>query len=186
MNISSLQNHSDKPVAIVRLRAIGHIALLVSAITLAAVMVLPLLLDASDNDYNRSTNMMLLAQDRLPYVMLAIGLLLVTATGITTWFITLYSSFRIAGPLYRFARNIELEIKEGPIPTIKIRAMDQLQVESEALANTVNSLQQHYQKIVDDCDKLCVQLNQTTPNKNRITCGIERLIQTNNHIKLPR
>lgn len=186
MNISFLQNQPDQPVTIVRLRAIGHIALLVSAITLAAAMILPLLLDASANNYNRSINMMLLTQDRLPCVMLIIGLLLVTATGITTWFIALYSSFRIAGPLYRFARNIELEINEGPIPIINIRATDQLQAESEALANTVNSLQQHYQKIAEDCDKLCAQLNQTTPDKKRIACGIKGLIQTSSQTKFPR
>ena len=76
--------------------------------------------------------------------MVAAGLLIVAVTGLVTWLIALYSSFRVAGPLYRLARNLEDAMARGPISAIPIRRSDKLQTEAHQFEQAVGALHAHY------------------------------------------
>jgi len=78
--------------------------------------------------------------------------------GLMTWFILLYSSARIAGPLFRFRKNLELEINEGPVPTIQLRKGDYLQDLSGKLSNTVEHLSERYSNQLQAVDALQQQI----------------------------
>lgn len=83
-------------------------------------------------------------QNLLPATLLT-ALVLLTATGLVTWLVALYSSFRIAGPLYRFARNLEATIADGPgRPLRPIRRTDELHAEAAALRAASTALAQQY------------------------------------------
>ncbi|WP_428605689.1 hypothetical protein [Sedimenticola sp.] len=98
--------------------------------------------------YLQSLSRLQISQERLMPLVLAAGLFLLTVSAFVTWLIALYSSFRIAGPLYRFTRNLEQELEhsnlERPVP---IRREDQLQTSGRLLAESVAALNEHYQEL---------------------------------------
>ena len=81
--------------------------------------------------YLQNVQSLAMTHRQLPMVMLAGGLTLAAGTGLTTWLITLYSSFRVAGPLYRFSRNLELGIETGRVPRIRIRGREEPRIRTE-------------------------------------------------------
>ncbi|NGZ28517.1 MAG: hypothetical protein G8345_16710 [Magnetococcales bacterium] len=99
----------------------------------------------------------------LPTLLLA-GLVILALAGIITWMVTLYSTFRVAGPLYRFSRNLEKQIAEGPLPMDKIRDGDLLQEEYTLLAESAEMLQAYYDAMSELVDLARVQLDLPDPN----------------------
>lgn len=128
-------------------KLVGRISIwfaLVAFLGLAAVLVLS---GVSHRDYLGHVESLAVTRERLPWVMLLGGLALTVGTGLTTWLLSLYSSFRVAGPLYRFARNLETGIRSGRVPSIRIRAGDRLQEECRLLQESLGTLYGHYQRI---------------------------------------
>jgi len=116
----SLQSH---------LRVIAKVA---TGVSLLATLVLGLTVflvfgDAPQTDYFMSIQSAVRDQDQLMIGMLIGGTLIILLAGLITWLISLYSSARVAGPLYRLARNIEMEIEYGPVAVIQLREEDQFQ-----------------------------------------------------------
>jgi hypothetical protein len=94
--------------------------------------------------------------------MLIGGALIVLVAGLITWIITLYSSARVAGPLYRFSRNIELEIEHGPVETTRIRKGDSFQGLSNKLARAAEGLAKYYDgqiQVIDEFSR-CINSEQ--------------------------
>jgi hypothetical protein len=71
------------------------------------------------------------------------GLVMVSIAGLTTWLFALYASFRVAGPLFRIARDIEDQIKRSGIKPIPIRVTDKLQAEWGSFEAGVLGLRTH-------------------------------------------
>ncbi len=86
------------------------------------------------------------------------GLFLLSLAAMITGVITLYSSFRVAGPLYRFARNLAVSENHS---IIGIRDGDCLQDVSRQLLDSIQTLKQHRQSIRELTDKAeqCLQSN---------------------------
>ena len=129
------------------LKLVGRISLWFSLVALVGLGVVVILSGAADGDYLTTIQSLAATRERLPFIMLSGGLVLAAGTGLTTWLITLYSTFRVAGPLYRFARNLETGIHSGKVPAIKIRGSDYLQDESALLQHSVGNLYDHYRAI---------------------------------------
>ena len=90
---------------------------------------------------------------QLPGLMAVGGLLLVLGTALTTWLIALYSSFRVAGPLYRFCIDLEHGIREGQVPRIRVRASDAAQDDARYLEETVSGLYRHQDEIAGTAEE---------------------------------
>jgi len=76
--------------------------------------------------------------------LLVAGLFLVSFSGVITFLISLYTGFYIAGPLYRFARNLEIFIEQGLVAPIPTREKDQLKQEEQLIKRSSIRLQNHY------------------------------------------
>ena len=95
-------------------------------------------------------------QERLAAAMTLAGSVIVLLAGLVTWLITLYSSHRIAGPFYRFSKNLELEIEQGPVAPIRLRRGDRLQQLAAKLAGAADALENYYAeqlRLVDELER---------------------------------
>lgn len=98
--------------------------------------------------YLDSLGRLQLSRDRLLPLVLAAGLFLLTVAAMVTWLIALYSSFRVAGPLYRLTRNLEHQLEENNLESpLPIRRGDQLQHHSRLLGRAVDRLRESYLEI---------------------------------------
>lgn len=103
--------------------------------------------------------------------MLITALLLLIVIVISVWLISLYSSFRIAGPLYRLARNIQAAGSFGR--QNKIRHDDALQDIAQELSESVEQLEQHYQQLHSEVDELITNLEEE--NVDAVNAALSRL-----------
>lgn len=134
-----------EPLIFFHLKLVARISLaigLLAAITL--IIALVLITDQSGDAYSAIVQAQHLKSENLGKVMLLAGLVLVAITGLATWLITLYSSLRIAGPLYRFSQNLQLAMADESAPLINIRKGDSLKQEAEMIKQTVLSLRTYH------------------------------------------
>ncbi|WP_426417183.1 hypothetical protein [Aestuariirhabdus sp. LZHN29] len=141
------------------LKQVGKISLLTG---LFAVMGIALLLGwvlySLPRGYEELGVELMETQRHLPWLMSLTALLLIVGAAATTWVISLYASFRIAGPLYRFARNLEIQYRHSGEPVLSIRQGDALQAESDALMATIEVLQRYREGVARDINRLNGQL----------------------------
>ena len=138
-------NGRREPPGFFHLRRVAGIALCVSAAACAGMLVaLMLVTEDPGTSYGQIIGSYSLTERNLGWSLLVFGLAIVACAGITTWLITLYSSFRVAGPLYRFSRNLEMGIEQWPGSALPIRSADQLHREWKALNAGVSAVRGHY------------------------------------------
>lgn len=121
-----------------RTRLIGKISLWFSLLAVIGLLIVFFSVTSPGESYQQNIRSLSLSQKNLPWVMLVTGLILTLFTGVITWLITLYSSFRITGPLFRFSRNIEAWVKHEKRSTVPLRREDSLQQEARLMEETVN------------------------------------------------
>ncbi|NNE64805.1 MAG: hypothetical protein HKN34_12030 [Gammaproteobacteria bacterium] len=142
-----------------RLRVTAKVAIgvsLLSALILFMVLYF-VLIDHSEKNYLEAIASLTRSQQQLAFAMFVAGALILILAGIITWLVTLYFSHRIAGPIYRFTKNLELEIEKGPVSTIAIRKEDSLQALSTKLETAAEGLSRYYdsqKEIVDQIYRL--------------------------------
>ncbi|MEO8332244.1 MAG: hypothetical protein ABI479_07395 [Gallionella sp.] len=133
---------------LLRLRMISRIALVVGGLAgLSMVLVLAFITDKSGVNYDTIIRSYSLSQQHLGPTLLVVGLFLVSFSGAITFLISLYTGFYIAGPLYRFARNLEIFIEQGPVAPIPTRENDQLKQEEQLIKRSITRLQNHYDAV---------------------------------------
>ena len=142
------------------LKLVSRVALFTSlgSIILLVVSVL-FLTDQRGSSYAEMVYAYSVTQRHLKPVLIISGLCLLAFVAFTTWLITLYSSFRIAGPLYRFSQNLK-QASKG-IKPVGIRREDALQDVSRLLQESVTTLQRHYQDIDQHVAQLLNDLQNT-------------------------
>lgn len=141
------------------LRWVGKIALLVGATAAAGlVAMLYALTDGGGQSYGELIQSHSITQHRLGAALLIGGFFLLTFTAILTWLIALYSSFRIAGPLFRLSRNLEVSISRGPVKPVPIRNSDRLRREAALLEAGLGVLASHYGGMREDVDHVLKQI----------------------------
>jgi nitrate/nitrite-specific signal transduction histidine kinase len=137
------------PASLFHLKIVLRIAALLTVLgALVMVFVVLAVGQTEQQGYLQSLSRLQISQERLMPLVLAAGLFLLTVSAFVTWLIALYSSFRIAGPLYRLTRNLEQELQqnrlERPMP---IRRGDQFQTHGRLLREAVAALHDHYQDL---------------------------------------
>lgn len=128
------------------LRIVSRISLVtgIAALVLLLVSVF-FLTDQTGTRYADIVYAHSLTQKHLKPVLLISGLCLLGFVAFTTWLITLYSSFKVVGPLFRFSRNFEAA-GTGQKP-LGVRKDDELQDLSHLLQESITTLQDHYQEL---------------------------------------
>tara|TARA_R110001583_G_scaffold69544_2_gene197106 strand:+ start:27513 stop:28073 length:561 start_codon:yes stop_codon:yes gene_type:complete len=170
----STQNQTHHTLAVNMLRRIARIALIVSAISIGSLALLILNFDTPTGDYLTILQMLTNSHNNLLYIMFITGAWLIAATAITTYFITLYSSFRVAGPLYRFAKNLKFG-HQHEMPMIKIRKYDYFQEECQQMDEGIETLLAHYQSLSSEVEKLQALPTSSIADKKIVLNKIQQL-----------
>ena len=155
-----------------RLRLTARVALGVGCVSaLALLLALYLLLrDQRAENYYQIIQSLTLSQDRLALAMVTAGALTLLLAGLLTWFIVLYSSHRVAGPLYRFSKNLELEIERGPVATTGLRKNDDFQDLSQRLGSAAAGLSRYYddqRALLDELSRALDSAQELDPERYR-------------------
>lgn len=175
----------DSPEILFHLRWVANIALWVGALAAAGLAcVLLLLTDANGESYGAMIQSHSIAQHRLGPALLIGGFFLLAVTAVLTWLIALYSSFRIAGPLWRLSRNLEASIRLGPVPPVPIRDSDRLHAEAALLEQSVAAVTGHYADLRQELDQALQQLAsaELTPDERGVIC--DKLKKTLEHARI--
>lgn len=136
-------------------KKIARIALWVSGLSLITLGALVLAVNNPSGDYLSMLTTLANSQENLLFIIILAGVWLLSATAITTYVITLYSSFRVAGPLFRFARNLEFGHQhENPMPHIRIRNYDYFQEECRLMDESIDTLINHYRTLAEQVDAI--------------------------------
>jgi hypothetical protein len=135
----------DEPLIFIHLKLVAKISLAVGAIAVLGLMLsMSLIRGLDDASYFAAVRSSSITREQIGPVMLAIGLALVAIAGIITWLIALYSSFRIAGPLYRFSQNLKLATASDDAALLDLRSDDTLIAHSDRIKQAVGTLRAHY------------------------------------------
>ena len=162
----------DSPEILFHLRWVAKIALSVGAAAAAGLAaMLYVLTDGSGASYGDLIKSHSVTQHHLGPALLIGGFFLIGFTAVLTWLITLYSSFRIAGPLFRLSQNLEISIAQGPGIPVPIRKSDRLHEEAALLEDALGALASHYDGVREAVDQAIGQIDAGT-----ITAGERRAI----------
>jgi len=135
----------NEPLIFFHLKLVAKISLGVGTVAVLSLLISLLLISGPTNDtYSAIIRSNSMTRDNLGTVMLTIGLMLVAIAGVITWLITLYSSFRIVGPLYRFTQNLKLAGTSDSSQLIELRKGDALGAQSANIKMAVSTLRDHY------------------------------------------
>jgi hypothetical protein len=135
----------NEPLILFHLKLVAKISLGVGTVAVLSLLISLLLISGPTNEtYSAIIRSNSMTRDNLGTVMLTIGLMLVAIAGVITWLITLYSSFRIVGPLYRFTQNLKLAGTSDSSPLIELRKGDALTGQSNNIKMAVSTLRDHY------------------------------------------
>ena len=130
-----------------QLRLIGRLSLWFALLAFVGLVALMMMAAPPSGDYLEALRNMSQTRRQLPMLMTLGGLALAVGTGLSTWLMVLYSSHRVAGPLYRFCIDLEAGIETGQVPRIRLRSTDYVQDEARHLEDSVDALYQHYDQM---------------------------------------
>lgn len=133
------------PAILFQLKLVTRISLAIGL--LAALVLLGMLFLISGGQgqtYGELIRMHSLTRVHLNTAMLVAGLLLVTVAAVITSVIAWYSSYRVAGPLYRFGQNLRLAGDDGHAPLVGLRRGDALTEQALAVRQAVATLRAHH------------------------------------------
>ncbi|HIJ84999.1 MAG TPA: hypothetical protein HPQ00_12460, partial [Magnetococcales bacterium] len=143
----------SSPTMIAHLHLVAKLSLwtgLSSGIVFAAVL---FYLDIGQgNDYASLFHSLVMTRHHLKPVLLISGALLLASTGVVTWMIAIYSTYRVAGPLHQFTQTLKRQIEDGPCSVGHLRGTGDLESERLRLAGAANRLQYHYDGISELVD----------------------------------
>lgn len=166
-------------------KLVGKIALAVAA---AAALGMPVLLrfvtDAGGLSYGAIIGSRIRVEEQLAPTLWFFGLLLVALSAVATWLFALYGSFRVAGPLHRFGRNLDAALADAPGQPAPIRRRDVLQAESGRLLAAVTRLGGHYGQLHEAVEALGAALAAEPRDAARIDAAMAQLRQADDDVRL--
>lgn len=137
-------------------------------------------------DYRQIIGAFGLARQTLGRAMLVFGLIMVGVAGIATWLLSLYTSFRIAGPLYRMSRNLEQLIENGPLPLMPLRASDSLQSEWQALKASAEAVNVQHEALLQEAQSVehAIQEWAASGRRDSLASAITNLKKVEQRVRL--
>ena len=153
-------------------------------ISLAAIIgmfvVLITLMQEKGSSYLDMIGRFYLTYDRLPLAMFIAGTALALITAFTVWLVSLYASFRIAGPVFRFTRNLEAVVANDGVGLTPIRKSDFLQTESSSLCNGIENMRKHYRAL----EKELLEMEAILQQGENYPAKLDRLRPVMIHLKM--
>jgi len=132
---------------------LGWVAKITLSIGILAVIALLLALflitDGKSTEYGRIIFAHSLTRENLKPAIAIFGLVMTIMACLITWLVARYGSFRIAGPLHRFSRNMKDAMEHPANKPVPIRHDDMLQREWQEFAASLSSLDEHYRRLGD-------------------------------------
>ncbi|MES2149426.1 MAG: hypothetical protein V4508_06495 [Pseudomonadota bacterium] len=133
------------PLILFHLKLVAKISLAVGALAaLVLLAVLRLISGPTGETYGAIVHLHSLTREHLGLAMLLAGLLLVAASAVMTWLIAYYSSFRVAGPLYRFGQNLDLARMGSAGAPLGLRRGDPLGRQARAVERAIATVRAHH------------------------------------------
>lgn len=147
------------PPIFFHLKLVAKISLGVAVLAaLALLVLLTVITGVGGESYGAIIASHSLTRRHLGAAMLVAGLMLVAITGAVTCLIVYYSSFRVAGPLYRFGQNLHLAHACDITPLVELRRGDPLGQHAIAVKQAVATLRAHTIAINHACDRAAAAL----------------------------
>jgi hypothetical protein len=123
-------NRAPGPTTGAGLKRAATIGLIVSAAACAGLLVVLFALpEGAGTSYASIVAANSLASRNFGPALLVYGLAMIAFAGAFTSVMSLYGSFRVAGPIYRFEQNLKLELERAASAPVPIRHTDELQAE---------------------------------------------------------
>jgi hypothetical protein len=153
---------------------------------LGLLVVLLVIADGNASGYGEIIGAVGMVKEALTPAMLVFGLTMVAFAGVTTWLFALYASFRIAGPLYRLARDLELQINTGTVKPIPIRTTDKLQAEWHGFEGSVTSLRNQKDRLKQVLTQVegIIELDPSVANTEELKAAVANLCEAANSVKI--
>lgn len=130
---------------LLRMRLVASITLIVSTVScLGTALALIFITGDPGASYGTVIRSHSLSRQYLAPALVVVGLLLVLLSGVVIRRVSHRTSFHIAGPLYRFARNLETFMEHGLATPVPTRQKDCLKQEEQQIKRSVARLQAHY------------------------------------------
>lgn len=165
-------------------KLVGKIALICGALSFGVLLAALLFIsDAAGENYWHVVRSHSITRESLGPSLVVAGCLLAVAVAIITWLFSLYASFRIAGPLYRFARNMEQLIGTGPARIVPIRQDDQLQGEARQLQEAAERLADHYRQMAAATDGALTAIDAADAGGSELAQAVETLRELDGHVR---
>ncbi len=155
------------PSQLEKMEHVAKLSLFIGFFCALGILLLALYLDTPNSDYLRSISSLVTSSERLDLLMLLTACCLVGACAAVTWSISVYNSHHIAGPLFRFSKNLQLDEDGNPPQLIRIRDTDYLHSEHDMLCDSLNHFYAQYTLI----EQQLICLRETIPG------GDEELVQ---------
>jgi len=135
-----------------QLKLVSYLAFLTGLVAIIVLVLMVIYLGGGGgHTYSEIFKANWLTQERLGSAMWIAGLFLLALIAFFTGLICVYSSFRIAGPLYRFSRN--LSITSDNQLRLGIRHNDALQGLSRSLLESIETIDKHKIKLAELIDE---------------------------------
>ena len=148
---------NSEPLILFHVKWIAKIALSVGTVAwVGLLLAIFLVADDTGRNYANVIHTHSLTRQNLGPTILVFGLAMVVIASLATWFIALYSSFRIAGPLFRFSQNLKAIIEDAFAVPMAIRRTDMLQREWNEFDASQTALREHYSDLrnaLDQCEQ---------------------------------
>lgn len=139
------QTSGNESYFLLRLRLVTRVTFFVSAMFCVGILLaLAFITSDSNAAYAAAIRSLSLSLLYLGPTLLVASLLLMLFSSVATRLISHRASLHVAGPLYRFARNIESFIENGPVTPVPTRQEDQLKPEKQQIERSITKLQAHY------------------------------------------
>ena len=122
---------------------VGRVGLGVGLLaTLVLLALIATLGHIDGSGYSRVLRSLAVSREGLLPALAVSAALLIAFAGVLTWMVARYVTFRVAGPLYRFARNLEVA-RTGNGEILPIRGGDLLQAESRRLLEAIGAVAEY-------------------------------------------
>ena len=166
-------------------KLVAKIALSVAAAAcIGLLLLLHVLAEDKGAGYGNIITAYDMARQNLQPAILVFGLVMIVFASITTWLFALYTSFRVAGPLFRIARNLEQAIDQGQLVPIPIRKTDSLQREWAQFDASVEALRAHYAKLGQALDEVRSRVGNGAGDKAPLEQAIAHLKEGERNVLL--
>jgi hypothetical protein len=153
------------------LRWVAKIALSVGILAAIALLLeLFLITDAKGTEYGRIILAHSLTRENLRPAITVFGLAMTIMASLIAWLVALYGSFRVAGPLFRFSRNMKNAMEHPSRKPVRLRQGDMLQREWQEFETSLSRFDQHCRHLGEALD----DVKQTLPMDDRSDLSMAR------------